>query len=155
MNNSDFMLADAIDAIQEVLDSGATFRIYPKGVSMLPLIVESRDSVVLSKCGEVPAKKHDIVLYRRNDGHFVLHRIMKIEKDGTYTMCGDNQLALERKIQAHQIIACVTEIYRAERRISTNSIAYRVYVFLWTKRPLRWIAFLPRRAARKLKRIFS
>ncbi len=155
MNNNDYVLADAIGAIEEVLDSGATFRIYPKGVSMLPLIVEGRDSVVLKKSKGIPAKKHDIAFYRRNDGHFVLHRVMRIEKDGTYTMCGDNQLVLERGIRSTQIIAYVSEVYRKDKRIQTDAFLYRLYVYAWCARPIRWIVFFPRRALSKIKRIFG
>ena len=73
MNNEEYYLADAIDVIDEVLASGGEFCIYPMGTSMLPLIVLTRDSVVLKRSEGVPAKKHDIAFYRRDDGHFVLH----------------------------------------------------------------------------------
>jgi len=154
LNNNDFCLADAIDAIEEVLASGASFRIYPTGVSMLPLLVQGRDSVVLTRNADIPAKKHDIAFYRRKDGHFVLHRVMKIEADGTYTMCGDNQLVLEKGIAPEQIIARVSEVCRKDKDIDLDGVGYRLYVLLWTKKPIRWIAFFPRRAASKIKRIF-
>ncbi len=154
MNNNDFCLADAIDAIEEVLASGASFRIYPTGVSMLPLLVQERDAVVLMRDNVTPAQKHDIAFYRRKDGHFVLHRVMRIDPDGTYVMCGDNQLVLEKGITSDQIIARVTEIYRKNKKIKLDGFGYRLYVFLWTKRPIRWIAFFPRRAISKIKRIF-
>ena len=99
MNNSEFYLADAIEVIEEVLASGGEFRMYPKGTSMLPLIVQTRDSVVLKRNFEDGAKKHDIAFYRRRNGQFVLHRVMDICDDGTYTMCGDNQTELEKGIE--------------------------------------------------------
>ena len=155
MNNSEFYLADAIEVIEEVLASGGEFRMYPKGTSMLPLIVQTRDSVVLKRNFEDGAKKHDIAFYRRRNGQFVLHRVMDICDDGTYTMCGDNQLVLEKGIQPQQIIAYVSEISRGDKSISPNRFLYKAYVFFWTKRPIRWVAFFPRRAIRKLKRILS
>ena len=39
MNNGEFYLADAIEVIDEILAGGGEFRIYPKGTSMLPLII--------------------------------------------------------------------------------------------------------------------
>lgn len=159
MNNGEFFLADAIDAIEEVLASGGEFRMYPRGTSMLPLIVQTRDSVVLKRNFEDAAKKHDIAFYRRDNGQFVLHRVMKICKDGTYVMCGDNQLNLEKGIRRDQIIAYVDRIYRKEKEVSADSRGYRAFVFWWTVMPLRWICFFPRRAKWKLtrimKRIFS
>jgi len=140
LNNQEFYLADAIDVIEEVLANGGEFRLYPKGMSMRPLIVQGRDSVVLKRNFDVPAKKHDIAFYRRGDGSFVLHRVMKITKDSKYTMCGDNQYSFEEGIDASSIIAYVSDVYRGERRISVRSFKYRAYVFFWTKMPVRKIA---------------
>lgn len=91
-----FRLADFDDTIREVLDSGGEFTLFPRGTSMLPLIVQDRDSVALVKAGTL--RRGDIAFYRRADGEFVLHRIIG-EKDGTFTMCGDNQLAPEYGIK--------------------------------------------------------
>ena len=127
---------------------------FPKGTSMLPLIVQKRDSVVLMRNDSVGARKHDIAFYRRSNGQFVLHRVMKICNDGTYVMCGDNQLFLEKGIKREQIIAYVSGICRKNKSVKMNGLAYRTYVFLRTKRPIRWLCFIPRRIRGKLGRIF-
>ena len=44
-----YSLSEYADIIREVLDSGGEFTLYPRGTSMLPLIVEGRDSVTLEK----------------------------------------------------------------------------------------------------------
>ena len=62
---------------------------------------------------------------------------MKIGKDGLYTMCGDGQYVYERGIRKEQIIAYVSDIYRGDKRFSVSSLKYRLYVFVWTKMPLR------------------
>lgn len=133
MNQNDFYLSDAIEIIEEVLSNGGEFRIYPRGVSMLPLIVQGRDSVVLKRNSEIPAKKNDIAFYRRRNGQFVLHRVMKIERDGTYTMCGDHQLSLERGIESSQIIAYVSELYRKDKKVKLHSLRYSVYLLFWNR----------------------
>ena len=51
MNNTEYCLSDAIEIIEEVLDSGGEFLLSPKGTSMLPLIVQGEDQVVLKKYG--------------------------------------------------------------------------------------------------------
>lgn len=132
MSNGEYYLSDAIDVIEEILAGGGEFRIYPRGTSMLPLIVQGKDSVVLKRDFQHTARKHDIAFYCRDDGHYVLHRVMKIKKDGTYVMCGDNQTELEQNIRKEQIIGCVCEIYKGEKRVSVRSIRYRVYVLLWS-----------------------
>ena len=155
MNNNEFYLADAIEVIEEVLASGGDFRIFPKGTSMLPLIVQKRDSVTLSRKSEIPVDKYDIAFYRRRNGQFVLHRVMKICKDGTYVMCGDNQTTLETGIEKDQIIAYVSQIYRKDKPVKMNGIMYSLYVFLWTKMPIRHIGIFAKRACGKLARIFK
>lgn len=51
------------------------------------------------------------MLYKRTDGAYVLHRIVKVEKD-SYTMRGDNQFFLEPGIKQEQMIAMVSGIVR-------------------------------------------
>ena len=118
MNNLEFKLDDAIDVIEEVIENGGEFRLFPKGFSMRPLIVQGRDSVVLRRNKTCPAAKHDIAFYRRDDGQFVLHRVMKIGKDGLYTMCGDGQYVYEQGIRKEQIIAYVSDIYKTLNTLS-------------------------------------
>ena len=139
-NKSEMHLNDVIDVIEEVLASGGEFRLFPKGVSMRPLIVQGRDSVVLKRDEEKCAKKHDIAFYRRDNGAFVLHRVMRVHKDGVFDMCGDNQFEIEKGIKREQIIGYVSAIYRGDKKISVSSILYRLYVFFWTKMLLRRMA---------------
>ena len=154
MNNTgDFYLADAIDVIEEILASGGEFRMYPRGTSMLPLIVQGEDSVVLKRNTEIPARKHDIAFYRRPSGQFVLHRVMKIDKDGTYVMCGDNQYVLEKAVKKEAVIGYVSEIYKGDKPVGLRSLKYRAYVFFWSKIPIRRLVRLPRRVYSKLLRI--
>ncbi len=154
LNDGEFYLADAIGVIDEILSGGGEFRMYPKGTSMLPLIVQGRDSVVLGRRKGIPVQKHDIAFYRRKNGQFVLHRVMKVTKDGRYVMCGDNQTALEKGIEAEQIIACVDRIYKGEKELRLNSLRYRLYVFFWTNLVFRrGIRFL-QRVCRKVKFLF-
>ncbi len=144
---------DAMEAIEEVLASGGEFHLSPKGTSMLPLIVQGRDSIVLKRNTRVPPSKHDIVFYRRASGQLVLHRAMRIEKDGTYTMCGDNQTALEYGIKPEQIIAYVSSITRKGKKLKMESGWYVHYVFWWCKMPVRRFLLLFVRAKRKIVRI--
>lgn len=154
MRTDEFYLSETIDIIEEILSSGGELRIYPKGTSMLPLIVQTRDSVVLRRNTKDAAKMYDVALYRRGNGQFVLHRVMKINKDGTYAMCGDNQTVLENGVKREQIIAFVSKIYREEKEI-TGSFKHSLYVFLWTKMPIRKFIFFARRVSGKIKRIFK
>ena len=137
MNNGEVYLSDAIGIIEEVLESGGEFMLSPKGTSMLPLLVQGKDRVVLKQYGDRSPRKYDIAFYRRPDGAFVLHRIVKILKDGSFVMCGDNQTFLERGVLRTQLIAYVSLIHKGEKTVRMNSLRYRFYVRIWCFFPYR------------------
>ena len=139
-------MAESEELIREVVESGGEFELYPKGTSMLPLIRQGKDSVILVSLPD-EIKKGDIPLYKREDGSFVLHRIVRVEKDGTYTMCGDNQTELERGIKKEQMIALVAAVCHGEKRVNVNKLSYRAYRFLWRSFAIRKAYF----KLRKLK----
>ena len=151
MNNEIMDLADAIDVIEEILSSGGEFRLHPRGVSMLPLIRQERDYVVLARRKDDPVRPNDIAFYRRGNGQFVLHRVMRVEKDGTYTMCGDHQCYLEQGIQKDQILGYVKELYRDNKRVSFSSPRYRLYTLFWNWMFFRRGCFFLARVFRKIK----
>lgn len=118
-------LNDLWPVIEEVISSGGEFQFAPYGTSMLPLIRPGQDSVIFVAPDNL--KKTDIVLYRRLDGSFILHRIMLIQKDN-YIMCGDNQRQLERDIKKEQILALVKDVYRDGDPVDTKSKEYQRYI---------------------------
>ena len=135
MNNGEFYLADAIEAIDEVLASGGEFRLYPKGTSMLPLLKEGRDSVTLTAPPR-RLQKYDIIFYQRDNGQYVLHRVVRV--GDTYTCMGDHQYAPERGIRRDQIIAVCSSFVRKGKSIPSNSKRWRIYAILWHySRPVR------------------
>lgn len=144
-------IEDMIPIITEVVNSGSEFRMVTAGISMLPLLRDRKDTVVLVKA-EKPLKKYDIPLYRRNDGQFVLHRIVAV-KNGEYTMCGDHQIDVEHGITDNNIYAVVKAVERNGKYISCNDSGYKLYSFLRVHtRVLRKISY---KVYYKLKRVKS
>ena len=134
MNNR-YFVAELEPIIREVTESGGEFELYPRGTSMLPLIVEGRDSVMLVKpAGDIA--RGDIVLYRRDSGKFVLHRVIRVDGD-SFTMCGDNQITQETGIRREQIIAVVASLKIDGRTVSCESKKYRRFVARWLCIPYR------------------
>ena len=124
-------LADYYPLIRETLDQGGTFSLTITGQSMYPFILGNRDRVTLSPItGKL--KKNDLPFYRRANGQFVLHRIVKVEKDGTYTCCGDHQWWLEKGLKHDQMIGVATEYVRKGKRLTNKNIIYRIYRTVWT-----------------------
>ena len=128
-------LDDLMPLIQDRLAAGQKVRFSPMGVSMLPMLRQGVDSVELS-AAPPKLKKYDIPLYRRENGQYVLHRI--VDAGSTYTCIGDNQFVPEFGVEHIQVLAMVTAFYRGERRWTVSAPAYRFYCVFWHySRPLR------------------
>lgn len=125
-------LFELLPIIEEQLASGKEVCFTPKGSSMLPLLVPDRDEVVLTAPPE-KLKKYDLPLYRRASGQFVLHRVVKVKKDGSYVMCGDNQYVREDGIKHGQIVGVVESFSRNGKKIKANSFLYGVYCVILVK----------------------
>lgn len=123
--------------VEDILLPGITVRIRPTGNSMRPLIHADRDTVCLVKADPEKLAIGDIVLYRREYGILVLHRIISIKKGKIY-LSGDNNFEIEGPLDPEQIIGVATEITRAGKKIKTTDPLYRLYILLWPgSRPLR------------------
>lgn len=128
-------MEELVPLIQESLSAGQTVQISPRGVSMLPMLRQGIDSVVLSPISD-DLKKYDLPLYRRENGKYVLHRI--VDAGCTYTCMGDNQFTPEPGLCRNQMIAVVTAFYRGEKKHSISEPGYWLYCRIWHySRPLR------------------
>ena len=121
-------MAELVPLFQEQLNAGRSVRFAPRGVSMLPMLRPGLDTVVLSPAPE-RLKKFDLPLYQRDNGHYVLHRV--VQTGETYTCVGDNQFRLEPGIRPEQIIGLVTGFRRNGRDYSMEHPGYRLYCRLW------------------------
>ena len=99
-----------------------------RGLSMLPLLRQGRDVVVIEKPKE-ELKKYDVVLFHRQTGQYVLHRILK-KKDGKYWIVGDNNVTGEM-VSEEQILGILTSVKRGERTVKITDWDYRLYTHLW------------------------
>ena len=95
--NKEVTIDDIIEILVEKLENGGTVTFSPSGTSMLPMLRDGEDVVVLSK---PKGRLHlfDIPLYKRKDGSYVLHRIVDFDADGGYVLRGDNQFTKEHGI---------------------------------------------------------
>ena len=128
-------LEELMPLIREALSSGGSVRLSPRGTSMLPMLRQGVDQVVLSPVNG-RLQRFDLPLYQRENGQYVLHRIVAAGE--TYICVGDNQFDLEHGIRQDQLIAVVTSFFRAEKEISVTSFGYRCYCRFWHySRPIR------------------
>lgn len=122
-------LKDLLPHIQKKLAAGEDIWIKPGGVSMLPMLHPDRDLVKLSPL-PTKLKKFDLPLYRRDNGQFVLHRIIQVGE--TYTCIGDNQYVKETGVRQDQMIALVSAFVRKGREYSVLAPMYRLYCRVWS-----------------------
>lgn len=114
--------------IEEEIREEKKVKLTVTGDSMYPLLKSRVDTVVLTKA-EKP-KKYDIVFFKRENGQYILHRILK-EKNGIYTIAGDNEVRKEYPVKKEQIIATVCEFTRKSTPHSVNEPFYKFYGFVW------------------------
>ena len=100
------------------------------GDSMLPLIRQGRDLLLISRKPEGRLNQYDVPLYRRDSGQYVLHRILKVRKDD-YVLCGDNRWQRETGISDRHIIGVLTAVIRDGKQLPVTDWRYRLYVHLW------------------------
>ena len=135
MPNRSIRLDEAMALIRESLDSGHEVTFSPRGASMLPFLKEGRDTVTLTALPP-KLKKYDIVFYQRDNGQYVLHRLVRVGK--TYTCIGDHQYVYETGIRRDQIIAVCSSVVRGGKRISAQDGRWRLYAVAWHySRPVR------------------
>ena len=134
---------DMIPLIEERIKRGGSVSFTPMGLSMYPMLRHGADSVVLSPApGKL--KKYDIPFYRRKNGRYVLHRVVKVEEN--YTCIGDNEYEYEPGIEHNQVIAVVTAFTRKGKEYTVDNFGYKLYCRVW-----HYTRF-PRRVLKRVKR---
>ncbi len=96
---------------------------------MMPLLRQHRDIMILQKKGPQRCKKLDAVLFKRDNGQYILHRILKVYPDG-YWIVGDNCVSGEH-VREDQVLAIMTGVVRNGKTIIVTDKAYLAYVHLW------------------------
>jgi hypothetical protein len=123
--------------IEKLLAEGHVIQIHPVGSSMYPLFVSDRDEAVIAPVGGRKLRRGDVVLYRRDGGILVLHRICRITAQGLY-LVGDHQTQEEGPLRPDQIKGILVAFIRRGKHIQTTQPFYRLLSRLWLwLRPVR------------------
>ena len=139
------------------LENGGHARLPVTGYSMRPML-EHRRSAVYLRPVDPRQRKGDLILYRRENGSFVLHRIVKMHPEG-YICSGDNQW--EQEFVAHsQLMAVEDGFERRGKTYSHDHPGYGLYRFLWVaffwlRRPYIGIRRFFGRCMRALKKTLA
>ena len=83
-----------LDAVCRMIDEGrANVPVPIRGVSMRPFLRTGDFAYMV--CLPAKIKKGDILLFQRENNQYVLHRVYKLRRDGSFLMLGDSQLKPE------------------------------------------------------------
>ena len=160
--SKEFSISKLRAVMDSVINTGGEFKMISRGTSMLPMLRNGVDTVaIVKKDGKL--KVGDVPLYIRENGEYVLHRIIKVKKDG-YVLRGDNQTVSEYPVTDERIVGVLTAYIKDGKRIECTDFKYRVYSFyvvhfmplrLFYKRSVsfaRRILGFGKRILRKIKR---
>lgn len=168
-------LRDLSPVMLECLAAGQEVVLTVTGNSMSPFLRHQRDQVVLRPCSDPSALQPGAIpFYRRENGQYVLHRIVERDDgqvavrygdkatypsagDGLqYTLLGDAQWITEPGIRPEQVVAYATAFIRKGKRWECDSSAYRRNRLFWHRLlPLRKnLIWLDRRLEWRFRRVF-
>ena len=99
---------------EDVLNSDGELYFTNVGYSMYPLIKEREDILHIIKTDNV--KKGDVILFKSDINHYVLHRILKIKKDKIIT-AGDYNYFKDQPIKKEQILGKLIDIKKKDGKL--------------------------------------
>lgn len=155
-----YTMEELVPIMNSFFAEGKKVMVTAVGNSMLPLIRNQKDAVILKGYNGDELNVGDMVFFKRKDGKYVLHRIVDICEDGSFIIQGDNQLTTDSGVKKEQIIAVPTAVIRGKKTVSVHSKKYLRYKKIWTHsrilRKLSIISFgLKGTVKRRITKIFS
>lgn len=117
---------------EEYLEKNGILVYRNTGTSMLPLIKQGRDLFIVKKKSPDRCKKYDVVLFKRWDNKYVLHRVIKVNEHD-YIIRGDNCVSKECGIKDEDIIGVMSSFIRKGKEYSVDNKLYKIYSVMWCR----------------------
>ena len=127
-----------------LLEQGKSASLTVTGNSMSPFLIHGRDQISFQK-PDGPLRRGDMAFFRRTDGEYVMHRVLRAEEKG-YFLVGDGQQEVEGPILPGQVFAVVKQVCRKGRWIGPGD-------FWWDFFAGPWLWLLPLRPL--LRRLYN
>ncbi len=129
-------------SIEEVLQKNGQYVGPTVGVSMLPMLKNRRDTIVVhAKNARLQPK--DVALYKWGD-RYILHRVLTVTHEG-YIIRGDN-CYVDEIVPEEAVIGVLTEFFRKDKHYFCTDEKYLSYVEKRLKNyKLRRFFVLPKR----------
>jgi len=143
-------MAQLVPLMMLQLENGGQASLIVTGSSMHPTYRDQKTRVRLEKPA-FPLKGHPVILYKRDNGDYILHRIVRKRKDG-FLCAGDNQWQKE-PVRQDQILARVTGVAKYGEENYVNQRSCSPGLWLWTVLlPMRRPVLALRRKLGRLRR---
>lgn len=110
--------------IEEVLSTHGKYVGPTVGVSMLPMLKNRRDTIVVLPKTE-RLQPLDVALYKRGEA-YILHRVLQVV-DGGYIIRGDNCYA-DENVPEEAVIGVLSEFFRKGKHYTCTDKKYLKYV---------------------------
>lgn len=118
-----------ISTLRDLVNQSKEVRLIISGSSMTPFLVHERDSILFSK-PDSPLKRGDMVFYQRENGQFVMHRILHVKPEGLYII-GDAQVEIEGPVDPSCVFARITKINRKGKWIGPGQFWWWFFQHIW------------------------
>ena len=116
---------------EEVLEKDNELFFTNVGYSMYPLIRQREDILHIVKTTDY--KRGDIILYKSDVEHYVLHRILRIKKKKEVLVCaGDYNYFKDKPISKEQVLGKLIEIKKKDGQIIDLSKDKKARKFFYT-----------------------
>ncbi len=123
------------EEIGRQLSAGKQVRICAKGNSMLPLIRNGKDEIVIAPLSEESIRPGNLVLAHVNDGRYILHRIEQVE-GCRITLRGDGNVYGREQCTADRIMGEAIQVIRGRRHIHKGDALWQYAHRWWPAHPL-------------------
>ena len=141
-----------VQKIEDVLLTKGQYVGPTAGVSMLPMLKNRRDTIVVAKKTE-RLKPLDVALYKRGEA-YILHRVLKVTDTG-YIIRGDNCYS-DENVPEEDVIGVLVEFFRKDKHIvCASDKKYHRYVQrrLKTYKPRRFFVLIKIKCKNLIKKI--
>ena len=118
-----------MQSFEEVLDKDGELIFTNVGYSMYPLIKQREDILTIIKTDTF--KRGDILLYKSEIDHYVLHRVLKIKKD-KIILAGDYNYWKDKPIVKEQVLGKLISIKKKDGQVIDLSKDKKARKFFYT-----------------------
>lgn len=116
---------EVVRLMYEAFDDNLDFSFPINGSSMQPFLYKD-DIVRLRKCHM--AYPGDIVFYKHGD-NYILHRVVRVNKDGSYNIVGDHQTKCDLNVDSSMIIGVVVAYKKRNQKKYNHLKGIRYFIY--------------------------